>query len=317
MLGVAAPSNGGLRGITTVSATPTSAEAKYTDQFGGTSSACPFAAGVMGLILSANPELTAVQARDVLKASATKIDPVWGKWNTEGHSDFYGAGLVNAYTAVMMAKGTCTDATQCPAPSDVCTTDCDKTQCAECRTDVDCAVDHVCQPLPALGRKVCVAKVVGTSCPAGTALTNGYCVPDRKTCNLCGGAEACNGRDDDCNGSIDDGIACTGVPDCMQGGVGCATSEVCAGIHCTTSCVDDLDCTDDGICAPVKDRYGAFSTEVTGCASQGMSGCYQGCEVLVSSLDDAKLKEFVDCMQDGAAECSVMQSCAAMLPITY
>ena len=74
-LGVAAPSNGGLRGITTVSSTPTGAEAKYTDQFGGTSSACPFAAGVAGLILSANPELTAAQVRDVLKRSATRIDP--------------------------------------------------------------------------------------------------------------------------------------------------------------------------------------------------------------------------------------------------
>jgi uncharacterized repeat protein (TIGR01451 family) len=317
LLGVAAPSNGGLRGITTVAATPTGAEARYTDEFGGTSSACPFAAGVAGLILSANPDLTAAQVRDVLKASATKIDPVWGKWDTAGHSDFYGAGLVNAYTAVMMAKGTCTDAAQCPAPSDVCTTDCDKTPCGECRTDAECAAEHVCQALPALGRKVCVAKAGTQPCPNGTTLTNGYCVPDRTTCSLCGGAEVCNGRDDDCNGSFDDGIDCPGVPDCIQGGVGCANDEVCAGIHCTTSCTQDTDCTEDGTCAPAKDRYGNFDTSVMGCASQGLSGCYQGCQVLVSSLDDAKMKEFVDCMQDGAAECASLQTCAALLPITY
>lgn len=316
-LGVAAPSNGGLRGITTVSSTPTGAEAKYTDQFGGTSSACPFAAGVAGLILSANPELTAAQVRDVLKRSATRIDPVWGKWDTEGHSEFYGAGLVNAYAAVKMATGKCTDAALCPAPSDLCAFDCDRPQCAECRTDAQCAADHVCQPLPALGRKVCIAKAVGGSCPAGTVLTNGYCVPDRKTCGLCGGAEVCNGQDDDCNGSIDEGLGCQGVADCVQSAEGCGAGEVCAGIHCTTACTEDTDCTDDSLCAPAKDRYGAFSTEVKGCASSGMSGCYQGCEVLVSSLDDAKLKEFVDCMQDGAAACVTMQSCAAMLPIQY
>src|SRR5690606_19462091 len=86
---IAAPSNGGLNGITT-----TAAPSGYTNSFGGTSSACPFASGVAGLILSANPELTAAEVRDILRASATKIDPVWGEWK-DGISPFYGSGMVN------------------------------------------------------------------------------------------------------------------------------------------------------------------------------------------------------------------------------
>ena len=168
-----------------------------------------------------------------------------------------------------------------------------------------------------MGRSVCIAKDTGAGCPSGTILTNWYCVPDRKSCNLCGSAEVCNGRDDDCNGSADDAIACQGVPDCIQGGVGCSDTEVCAATHCAPACTVDADCTEDGVCAPAKDRYGANKSTVKGCASQGLSNCYQGCQVLVSSLDDAKMQEFVDCMQDGAAACIVLQSCASMLPIKY
>src|SRR5690606_18197207 len=142
---IAAPSNGGLNGITT-----TAAPSGYTNSFGGTSSACPFAAGVAGLILSANPELTAAEVRDILRASATKIDPVWGEWK-DGISPFYGSGMVNAYVAVQMARGACVDPATCQAPSDACGSSCDSEQCGECRTDSNCADGYRCQALPALG----------------------------------------------------------------------------------------------------------------------------------------------------------------------
>ena len=41
----------------------------YTNSFGGTSSACPGAAGVAALVLSVNPALTWQGVRDVLQAS--------------------------------------------------------------------------------------------------------------------------------------------------------------------------------------------------------------------------------------------------------
>ncbi|WP_153797660.1 S8 family serine peptidase [Foetidibacter luteolus] len=80
----------------------------YYEVFGGTSSACPNAAGVMALILSANPALTMAQARVVMETSCDKIPnypfamtPGYsaGPWNEE-----LGYGRINAYKAVQAAQ---------------------------------------------------------------------------------------------------------------------------------------------------------------------------------------------------------------------
>lgn len=83
----------------------------YTRDFGGTSSACPTAAGVAALVLSANPNLTAREVRQILETTADKIedpdpDPQLG--NTfgtydKGHSLWFGHGKVNAFRAVTEA----------------------------------------------------------------------------------------------------------------------------------------------------------------------------------------------------------------------
>jgi subtilisin family serine protease len=78
--------------------------ADYTDCFGGTSSACPGAAGVCALILSANPSLTWIDVKDILRITADRIDTVKGKYNEDGHSVYYGYGRVNAAKAVEVAK---------------------------------------------------------------------------------------------------------------------------------------------------------------------------------------------------------------------
>lgn len=71
----------------------------YTNSFGGTSAACPGAAGVVALMLSANPDLTQPQVKELLRQSCTQIDPAGGKYN-DGHSKFYGHGRVDAGLAV-------------------------------------------------------------------------------------------------------------------------------------------------------------------------------------------------------------------------
>ena len=84
----------------------------YTSNFGGTSSACPLVAGVAALVLSANPDLTAREVREILEQTADKIedtstDPqlglALGTYDQNGHSQWFGYGKVNAYKAVQEA----------------------------------------------------------------------------------------------------------------------------------------------------------------------------------------------------------------------
>jgi len=76
----------------------------YTNSFGGTSSSCPGAAGVAALVLSQNADLKWYEVKDVLKRACDKIDPQGGDYNSEGHSQKYGYGRLNALTAVELAK---------------------------------------------------------------------------------------------------------------------------------------------------------------------------------------------------------------------
>jgi hypothetical protein len=85
----------------------------YKNSFGGTSSAAPLTAGVAALLLSANPDLTWVQVRQILIDTSIQIDlgnadPV-GQWidtDGDGNVDFsqwYGYGRINAQNAVQEA----------------------------------------------------------------------------------------------------------------------------------------------------------------------------------------------------------------------
>jgi subtilisin family serine protease len=76
----------------------------YTEDFGGTSSACPGVAGVAALVLSANPRLRWDEVRQILARSARKIDRSGGEYRG-GRSPFYGHGRVDARRAVELAAG--------------------------------------------------------------------------------------------------------------------------------------------------------------------------------------------------------------------
>ncbi|WP_027419397.1 S8 family peptidase [Crocinitomix catalasitica] len=74
--------------------------------FNGTSAACPNAAGVMALILSVDPDLTAFEARAILSVTADKTGGYaydeakdFGMW-----SERMGYGRVNAFQAVQYAQ---------------------------------------------------------------------------------------------------------------------------------------------------------------------------------------------------------------------
>jgi hypothetical protein len=95
-----ASSNGGSLGIPTTDRTGAAGydtNANYTGTFGGTSSATPLAAGVAGLMLSHNPDLTQAQVRQILRDTADKVGP---EPYVAGRNDRYGFGRINAFKAV-------------------------------------------------------------------------------------------------------------------------------------------------------------------------------------------------------------------------
>lgn len=75
----------------------------YTNSFGGTSSACPGAAGVAALVISRTPSLRWDEVEDMLRRSCDQIDPENGQYGPVGHSPFYGYGRLNAEKAVRPA----------------------------------------------------------------------------------------------------------------------------------------------------------------------------------------------------------------------
>lgn len=104
------------RGITTIDNEPYgkgfTAGKRYTNRFGGTSSATPLAAGIAALVKSANPSLTALDVKRILQQTADKItdtsaDPFYGRrggtYDANGRCDWFGYGKVNANRAVREA----------------------------------------------------------------------------------------------------------------------------------------------------------------------------------------------------------------------
>jgi subtilisin family serine protease len=113
-ISIVAPSNGGRLGIFTSdvselgrgynpgSASAGGVDGMHTNDFGGTSSATPLAAGVGALALAAKPSLTREELKALLQDTADKIG---SGYNSTGKSAEYGYGRVNAERVVAKALG--------------------------------------------------------------------------------------------------------------------------------------------------------------------------------------------------------------------
>jgi subtilisin family serine protease len=211
---VAAPSLGGTiqednHGLWTTDVTGDDgyASTAYASDFSGTSASSPVVAGLAGLVLSANPALTAEQVRLVLTRSADKIRADKINWlaltgqdinaifayDDNGHSIGFGYGRVNAQRAMVVARDPGLAGAACPVEG-----------CPTCTPDGRCLLD--CQ-----GQ---------ADCPDGTVCEEGSCrlphvVP----------------------GSL--GAPCTAA--CVH----CTTTldtEIQVAAICTTECRADADC---------------------------------------------------------------------------
>jgi subtilisin family serine protease len=76
-------------------------EGDYFDGFGGTSAAAPLVAGVAGLLLSLNPNLSRADVKRILEHTADKIDPAVAAYDAAGFSERAGHGRVNAARALV------------------------------------------------------------------------------------------------------------------------------------------------------------------------------------------------------------------------
>jgi subtilisin-like proprotein convertase family protein len=106
---VAAHSSSDLVGITTTDLVGSNgyAAGDYTNDFGGTSSATPLVAGVVALMLDANPNLSWRDVQHILAKTARKNDATDSDWTTNGagyHINHkYGFGAIDAAAAVGLA----------------------------------------------------------------------------------------------------------------------------------------------------------------------------------------------------------------------
>jgi hypothetical protein len=76
---------------------------KYSYRFSHTSSAAPLVTGVAALLLEANQALTAKEIKEILINTADKVSPMDANYDSNGHSNKYGFGRINALRAVAAA----------------------------------------------------------------------------------------------------------------------------------------------------------------------------------------------------------------------
>ena len=282
-LTVMAPSNGGRNGILTTDATGRFGytQTNYTRDFGGTSSAAPFVTGVVGLMLSANPALTAAEVRQILEETSDKIDWVRAEYGADGHSRTYGHGRVNVYRAVhaaLAAADTCIPAEEeaCNGVDDTCDgvvdTGCERLPtCAPCAFNEECE-SGICGLTPNDPAERCLAACTSDSdCDGGTC-RSGACIPENGRCDACAATETCNGRDDTCSGradfNADNQNACSVSRGRCFYDAECAQGTRCLGQECRRLCNSDQDCENEqaAACVQAKDPFGNPMEGVSICA---------------------------------------------------
>lgn len=191
----------------------------YSARFGGTSSATPLVAGIAGLVLSVDGDLTASAIKALLEATAVPIDPDGGAYDSEGKSVFYGHGRVDAAAAVARALAERGDA----AVGEAC-----GAGCGDCISE------------PIHGSYCSAACVDDGTCGSGyrcegRCVRESFCAQPPELCNELNGP---NGVDDDGDGLTDEGCTAAGCGNTTEAG----HCEGASAVFCEAGAVVAIDC---------------------------------------------------------------------------
>jgi hypothetical protein len=125
----------------------------------------------------------------------------------------------------------------------------------------------------------------GTDCPGGRANCGGRCVPQSQL-----PPETCNGKDDDCNGSIDDKVSCPNPPNgrgVCNGNSGCGVT--CDGGFnlCGAACISSNDLNNCGRCGNRCMPNGGTAICANGSCDVSCSGTTLKCKGACVPSDDS------------------------------
>ncbi|MEO1171366.1 MAG: S8 family serine peptidase [Myxococcota bacterium] len=295
----------------------------YTSAFGATSAATPVAAGIAGLLLSAEPSLSRGQITQVLFDTAERIG---SELYTDGRNDRYGHGRVSAVRALELVL----DGQVCQPVAEVCDNGIDD----DCDLAVDSA-DPSCAPAP--GERCAGA---GAVCAPGSV-----CLPEAagseyrcyEVCTSACDTGECTPVSNDLSVCTEDGAVacplCGDGPRCDSNSL-CVTFETFALSLCTEECSSALDCplgffctqlsgSTRRACAPLSFSCSAFGPG-PGSPCDGDS-CGLGnvclgdgfCHRICANASDCEEAE--SCTSAGSVstcecECDVSPGCAADCP---
>lgn len=277
----------------------------YTNSFSGTSAASPVTAGLAGLILSVNPDLTAEQVRLVMTSTADKIRAdkvdwlsIFGQdineifnYDENGHSIGFGYGRINAGRAVTLAG----DAVALAAELGIAGTRCNPTtpapgQCANCSAEGTCLTTCTTQ----------------AECPDGTVCGDGLCaLPFVSPTDF---LELCNADCEYCVASLTTEFEPESV----------CSKECTSDDECDPRCADgDPECVTDRFdCRPLTNEVGGTAICAQGSPNSGGPADFRSCDfnlftgtsvIVVSDAGKELCGE--TCFSDGPADCPFGFTC--------
>jgi hypothetical protein len=139
----------------------------------------------------------------------------------------------------------------------------------------------------------------GSDCPAGRGNCGGRCVPASQL-----PPEQCNGKDDDCDGQIDDGVSCPATPNgrgVCNGAAGCGFTCNDGFNKCGASCISNNDINNCGGCGKRCDGNGGTASCTNGSCDVSCPSTTRKCAGRCVAIDESNCSGCNDVCKGGTA----------------